>query len=40
MESIVALLYKLQMFDIPFEGPTQVLCDNKSVVDNSYYNRL
>ena len=35
MESVVALRYKLQMFGIPFEGPTQVLCDNKSVVDNS-----
>ena len=35
MESIVALRYKLRMFGIPFEGPTQVLCDNKSVVDNS-----
>ena len=35
MESIVALRYKLRMFGIPFEGPTKVLCDNKSVVDNS-----
>ena len=35
MESIVALRYKLRMFGIPFEGPTKVLCDNKSVVNNS-----
>ena len=35
MESIVALRYKLRMFGVPFEGPTHVLCDNKSVVDNS-----
>ena len=35
MESIVALRYKLRMFGIQFEGPTKVLCDNKSVVDNS-----
>ena len=35
MESIVALRYKLRMFGIPFEDPTQILCDNQSVVDNS-----
>ena len=35
MENIVALWYKLRMFGVPFEGPTQVLCDNQSVVDNS-----
>jgi hypothetical protein len=35
MESIVSLQYKLHMFGIPFEGPTQVLCDNQGVVDNT-----
>ena len=35
MESVVSLRYKLRMFGIPFEGPTQVLCDNQGVVDNT-----
>lgn len=35
MEHIVALRFKLRMFGIPFYGPTNVLCDNASVVKNS-----
>ena len=35
MESVVSLRYKLRMFGIPFEGPTQVMCDNQGVVDNT-----
>jgi hypothetical protein len=34
-ELIEALRYKLRMFGIPIDGPTNVLCDNKTVVDNS-----
>jgi len=34
-ELIEALSYKLRMFGVPLDGPTNVLCDNKSVVDNS-----
>ena len=29
------LRYKLRMMGVPIEGPTNVLCDNKAVVDNS-----
>ena len=35
MESIVALRYKLRMFGVEIDGPTDVLCDNQSVVFNS-----
>ena len=36
VEAIVHLQYKLRMFGIPlFEGPTNVMVDNKSVVMNS-----
>ena len=35
MEGITALRYKLQMFGVPIDGPADVLCDNKSVVDNT-----
>ena len=34
-EAITALRYKLRMFGIPIDGPTSVLCDNQSVVNNS-----
>ena len=34
-ELIEALRYILRMFGIPLEGPINVLCDNKSMVDNS-----
>ena len=30
-----ALRYKLRMFGIPIEGPTDIFCDNDSVVKNS-----
>ena len=35
VEYITALRFKLQMFGIPFHGPTSMLCDNESVVKNS-----
>ena len=34
-EHIMALRFKLRMFGIPLYGPTDVLCDNASVVKNS-----
>ena len=34
-ELIVALRYKLRMFGIPIEGPTNIFCDNRGVILNS-----
>lgn len=34
-EYITTLCYKLMMFGVPLDGPTDVLCDNNSVVTNS-----
>ena len=34
-EMVEALRYKLKCFGVPVEGPTDVLCDNQSVVTNS-----
>jgi hypothetical protein len=34
-EMIEALRYKLRMFGVPLIGPTNVFCDNKSVVTNA-----
>ena len=35
LEHIVSLRYKLRMFGVPFQGPTEVFCDNNSVVLNT-----
>ena len=35
MERIVGIRFKLQMFGIPIDGATDVLCDNQSVLNNS-----
>ena len=35
IDYIVALRYKLRMMRFPFEGPTNVFCDNNNVVINS-----
>ena len=35
VQQIEALRYKLQMFGIPIEGPTNVFCDNKAVFKNT-----
>ena len=35
IEHITALRFKLQMFGVPIDSPTNVLCDNLSVVQNS-----
>ena len=32
MELIIEFRYKLRMMGIPIEGPSHVMCDNKSVV--------
>jgi hypothetical protein len=34
-ELIVALRYKLRMFEVPIDGPTNVFCDNRGVVRNA-----
>jgi hypothetical protein len=34
-ERIKALRYKLRMFGIPIEGPTNILGDNESVVNST-----
>ena len=34
-ELIVALRYKLRMFGVPIDGPTNVFCDNNGVVKNA-----
>ena len=34
-EMIEALRYKLRMFGVPIEGPTNVFCDNEAVCKNS-----
>ena len=35
MERIIGVRFKLRMFGIPLSGPTDVLCDNQSVVNNT-----
>ena len=35
MEGIISLRYKLRMFGVPFDGPTEVFCDNNAVVLNT-----
>ena len=35
VEHIEALHYKLRMFGIPIEGPTNVFCDNEAVFKNT-----
>ena len=34
VEQIEALRYKLRMFGVPLEGPTNIFCDNESVFKN------
>ena len=33
LEAVEGLQFKLRMFGIPVEGPTNVMCDNNSVVN-------
>ena len=35
IEQIETLRYKLRMFGVPIEGPTNVYCDNESVFKNT-----
>ena len=35
VQHVEALCYKLQMFGIPMEGPTNVFCDNEAVFKNT-----
>ena len=35
LEAVKGMQLKLRMFGIPVEGPTDVMCDNNSVVNNS-----
>ena len=35
MELVEALRYKLRMFGIPMEGPTNTFCDNETVTKNT-----
>jgi hypothetical protein len=35
VELIEGLRYKLRMFGVPIDGPTNVCCDNEAVVNNS-----
>ena len=35
LEAIISLRYKLHMFGVPFDGPTEVFCDNNAVVLNA-----
>ena len=35
VEQIESLWYKLRMFGVPLEGPTNVFCDNKAVFKNA-----
>ena len=35
MERIIGVRFKLRMFGVPLNNPTDVLCDNQSVVNNT-----
>ena len=35
LEAVESLCFKLQMFGIPVDGPTNVLCNNNSIINNS-----
>ena len=35
VEQVESLRYKLRMFDVPLEGPTNMFCDNKAVFKNA-----
>ena len=37
VELVEALRYKLRMFGVPIEGPTNVFCDNEAVTKNAMY---
>ena len=35
VELVIAFRYKLRMFGVPLEGPTDMFCDNKAVFNNT-----
>ena len=35
VEQVESLWYKLRMFGVPLEGPTNVFCDNEAVFKNA-----
>jgi hypothetical protein len=37
VELVESLRYKLRMFGMPIEGPTNVFCDNEAVTKNSIF---
>ena len=37
LDLIVALQYKLMIFGVPLDGPTDVMCDNQGVVKNKSF---
>ena len=37
LEAVEGLQFKLRMFGIPVEGPTDMMCNNNSVVNNSQH---
>ena len=37
MELVEAPRYKLRVFGVPIEGPTNVFCDNEAVTKNSIF---
>ena len=37
LEAVEGLRFKLHMFSIPVEGPTDMMCDNNSVLNNSQH---
>ena len=36
VDLVIALWYKLRMFGVPLEGPTDMFFDNKAVFKNTY----
>jgi hypothetical protein len=37
VELVESLRYKLRMFGVPIEGPTNVFCDNEAVTENAIF---
>ena len=33
---VIALRYKLRMFEVPLEGPPDIFCDNKEMFKNTF----
>ena len=35
VDLVIALIYKLRMFGVPIDGPTDIFCDNEAVHKNA-----